>query len=303
MPTPIVFKGIKKLNGKNYVERTLIKAIKNDIAIYAIHTNLDNVLGGVNTEFAKRLGLEQCQILQSKKGILKKLVTFCEHKDAEMIRQTLFDAGAGHIAHYSDCSFNLEGIGTFKGDEHSKPTLGQALRREYANETRIEVIFKSPDEGRIIKSLLQNHPYEEVAYDIYPLNNALQEVGAGMLGELSQAQDCITFLTRVKTQMQAKVLRHTKCLDRPIKKVALCGGSGSFLLQQAITAGADAFVTADFKYHEFFDAEDKIMIVDIGHYESEQFTSNLLINNIQEKFPNFAVHLTEHNTNPINYFI
>ena len=300
---PIVFKGLKKLNGKNYVERVILKAIKNNIALYAIHTNLDNVENGVNTEIAKRLGLINSRALVPKAGILKKLVTFCEHKDVEVLRNALFAAGAGNISNYSDCSFNIQGIGTFKGDEHSNPTLGQAGVREYADETRIEVIFKVQDERRIILALLENHPYEEVAYDIYSLDNHLQSVGSGAIGNLPDEMDGNNFLQLVKQNMKATVLRHTALLDKKISKVAICGGSGSFLLKNAIAAGADAFVTADFKYHEFFDAENKIMIVDIGHYESEQFTSNLLVANIQEKFPNFAIRLTTHNTNPINYFI
>ena len=300
---PIVFKGLKKLNGKNYVERTVLKAIKNNIALYAIHTNLDSVHNGVNAEICKRLGVINTKTLVPKSGILKKLVTFCEHKDAENLRNALFNAGAGNISNYSDCSFNTEGTGTFKGNEQSNPTLGQPNVREYADETRIEVIFKTQDERRILSALFQNHPYEEVAYDIYALENKLQSVGSGMVGELSEGLAGEDFLRLVKNNMQAKVLRHTNILPKKIKKVAVCGGAGSFLLKNAIAAGADAFVTADFKYHEFFDAEDKIMIVDIGHFESEQFTSNLLIDNIQEKFPNFAIRLTEHNTNPINYFI
>ncbi|WAC41500.1 Nif3-like dinuclear metal center hexameric protein [Pedobacter sp. SL55] len=300
---PIVFKGLKKLNGKNYVERTVLKAIKNNIALYAIHTNLDSVHNGVNAEICKRLGVVNTQTLAPKTGILKKLVTFCEQKDAENLRNALFNAGAGNISNYSDCSFNANGVGTFKGNEQSNPVLGKAGVREYADETRIEVIFKKQDERNILTALFKKHPYEEVAYDIYALENKLQSVGSGMVGQLPEALVAQDFLRLVKDNMQAKVLRHTRILPKNIKKVAVCGGSGSFLLKNAIAAGADAFVTADFKYHEFFDAEDKIMIVDIGHFESEQFTSNLLIDNIQEKFPNFAIRLTEHNTNPINYFI
>ncbi len=300
---PIVFKGLKKFNGKNYVERVILKAIKNNIALYAIHTNLDSVENGVNAEISKRLGLKNTKALAPKSGLLKKLVTFCEHKDVEDIRNALFTADAGNISHYSDCSFNTKGTGTFKGDETSSPTLGQAGVREYAEETRIEVILKAQDQAKVLAALLKTHPYEEVAYDIYNLDNQLQSVGSGMVGDLAEAMDGEDFLRLVKTNMEATVLRHTSVLAKKIKKVAVCGGSGSFLLKNAIAAGADVFVTADFKYHEFFDAEDKLMIVDIGHYESEQFTSNLLIDNIQEKFPNFAIRLTEHNTNPINYFI
>ncbi len=300
---PIVFRGLKKFNGKNYVERVVMKAIKNNIALYAIHTNLDSVHNGVNSEICKRLDIINYSALAPKQGLLRKLVTFCERKDAETLRTALFNAGAGDISNYSDCSFNIEGIGTFKGNAQSNPTLGQPCIREYAEETKIELIFKVQDERKIITALFKNHPYEEVAYDIFQLQNHLQNVGSGMVGELIAEMDSTSFLQLVKTNMQATVLRHTAKPEKRIKKVAVCGGSGSFLLKNAIAAGADAFVTADFKYHEFFDAEGKIMIVDIGHFESEQFTSNLLIDNIQEKFPNFAIRLTERNTNPINYFI
>lgn len=300
---PIVFKGLKKFNGKSYVERVVIKAIKNNIALYATHTNLDSVHNGVNAEICKRLGVENFKSLMPKKGILKKLVTFCERKDAEILRNALFAAGAGDISNYAECSFNIDGVGTFKGNAQTNPTLGTAGVREYASETRIEVIFKVQDERAILAALFSNHPYEEVAYDIYQLENSLQTVGSGMVGVLQTPLQSHDFLQRVKEGLNTAVIRHTAALDKKISKVAVCGGSGSFLLKNAIAAGADAFVTADFKYHEFFDAEGKIMIVDVGHYESEQFTSNLLIDNIQEKFPNFAIRLTERNTNPINYFI
>lgn len=300
---PIVFKGLKKFNGKNYVERVVIKAIKNNIALYAIHTNLDSVSDGVNAEICKRLGLSATKTLAPKSGLLRKLVTFCESKDAAQVKDALFAAGAGDISNYSECSFNSEGIGTFRPNALANPTVGKINERAAVEEIRIEVIYTLQNEGKILQALFAAHPYEEVAYDIYALQNKLQTVGSGMVGSYETELSGVDFLKRVKTNMQAAVLRHTKLLAKPIKKVAVCGGSGSFLLKNAIAAGADAFVTADFKYHEFFDAEDKIVIVDIGHFESEQFTSKLLVDNIQEKFPNFAIRLTEHNTNPINYFI
>jgi len=300
---PIVFKGLKKFNGKTYVERVVQKAIKNNIALYAIHTNLDNVAHGVSGEICKRLGIENAKILAPKNNLLKKLVTFCPTAQVDEVKNALFNAGAGAIGNYSECSFNVDGTGTFKAGNGTNPFVGQVGEQHREAEVRIETIFKVQDERKILLALLENHPYEEVAYDIYALENKLDNVGAGMIGWLPQEMEAHEFLHHVKNKMQAKVIRHTNLLGRKIKKVAVCGGSGSFLLKQAIAAGADAFITADFKYHEFFDAEDKLIICDIGHYESEQFTSNLLIDNIQEKFPNFAIRLTEHNTNPINYFI
>jgi dinuclear metal center YbgI/SA1388 family protein len=300
---PIVFKGLKKFNGKTYVERVVLKAIKNNIALYAIHTNLDHVDHGVSGEICKRLGIQNAKILSPKNNLLKKLVTFCPTAQADQVRNALFAAGAGNIGNYSECSFNAEGEGTFKGNEKANPFVGEKGVQHHETEVRIETIFKTQDERKILLALLENHPYEEVAYDIYPLANKLENVGAGMVGWLPQEMDNMDFLHLVKEKMQAKVIRHTELLSKKIKKVAVCGGSGGFLLKDAIAAGADAFITADFKYHEFFDAEQKLIICDIGHYESEQFTSNLLIDNIQEKFHNFAIRLTEHNTNPINYFI
>jgi dinuclear metal center YbgI/SA1388 family protein len=299
---PIVFKGIKKLNGKNYIERVILKAVKHGIALYASHTNLDSVSNGVNKVICDRLGIKNPVILNPKSGILKKLVTFCPTAHAEAVKSALFAAGAGEVSNYSECSFNTEGVGTFKGNAQSNPFVGMPGVRHQEGEFRIETVFKAQDERRILLALFETHPYEEVAYDIYALDNKLGNVGSGMIGWLEQELEGTDFLALIKNNMQAKVIRHTALLPKKIKKVAVCGGSGSFLLKNAIAAGADAFVTADFKYHEFFDSEQKLVITDIGHFETEQFTSDLLIDIIREKFPNFAIRLTEHNTNPINYY-
>jgi len=300
---PIVFKGLKKFNGKTYVERVVLKAIKNNIALYAIHTNLDHVQEGVSGEICKRIGIVNAKVLSPKGGLLKKLVTFCPTAAAAQVKNGLFAAGAGSIGNYSECSFSVEGTGTFKAKAAANPYVGEIDVPHNEREQRIEVVFKAQDERKIMLALLENHPYEEVAYDIYAIANPLSTVGAGMVGWLPEEMDAADFLRLVKDKMNTSVIRHTALLPKKIKKVAVCGGSGSFLLKDAIAAGADVFITADFKYHEFFDAEDKLVICDIGHYESEQFTSNLLIDNIQEKFRNFAIRLTEQNTNPVNYFI
>ncbi|CAN5616156.1 Nif3-like dinuclear metal center hexameric protein [soil metagenome] len=299
---PIVFSGIKKLNGKNYVERTIIKAIKNEIAIYAIHTNLDNVMNGVNRKIAETLGLENLKILSPTAGKLKKLVTYVPHAQLEEVRDALFTAGAGTLGNYDQCSFNLEGSGTFRAGVNANPYVGKIGERHTENETRIEVIFEDWKENQILKALKTNHPYEEIAFDIYSLNNSHLQIGAGMIGELNEPISTPDFLNQLKIRMNAQGIRHTKAIQPFIKKVAVCGGSGSFLLKNAIAAGADVFVTSDFKYHQFFDADDKILIADIGHFESEQFTIDLIGAYLREKFTKFAVHLTELNTNPINYY-
>ncbi|MBK0379956.1 Nif3-like dinuclear metal center hexameric protein [Mucilaginibacter segetis] len=300
---PIVFKGLKRFNGKTYVERVVEKAIRHNIAIYAIHTNLDNVMVGVNARICENLGLENLRILAPKQGVLKKLVTYVPKQQAEQVRNALFHAGAGDIGNYNECSFNAEGTGTFKGCEDSNPYVGEPGVRHHEDEIRIETIYPAYLESKIIMALVLAHPYEEVAYDLYELTNKHQQVGSGMIGDLPMQMDEEDFLADVKEKMHAEVIRHTAFTGKPVKQVAVCGGSGGFLLKNAIAAGADVFITADYKYHEFFDAEGKIVIADIGHFESEQFTQQLLYEIIQNKFVNFAVRLTKVNTNPVKYFI
>ncbi len=299
---PIIFSGLKKLNGKDYVERTVIKAIKNDIAIYAAHTNLDNVHHGVNEKICERLGLQNCSILSPKKGLLKKLVTFCPVGHAEKVRQALFDSGCGSIGKYDECSFNIEGSGTFRGGEGSNPFVGEKGKIHTEKEIRIETIFESFNESRVLRALLAAHPYEEVAFDVYPLSNFNQNIGSGMIGELASPMTELDFLKHLKSAMKAASVRHTKLTGGKVSKVAVCGGSGSFLLDNAIRSGAQVFITADFKYHQFFDADGKLVIADIGHYESEQFTKELLRDLLVKNFSTFAVRLSEVGTNPVNYF-
>ncbi len=300
---PIIFKGLKKLNGKNYVERTIITAIKNDVAIYSIHTNLDNVLKGVNGKIAELLKLENITVLKPREQLLKKLVTFVPVKYAEDLRQSLFAAGAGKLGKYSECSFNIEGTGTFKPGEGAEPFAGELGKRHEEKEMKIEVIFPGYLQDNIVNALIDAHPYEEVAYDILPLSNYLSDVGSGLIGEIAEPQDETGFLKTIRTTFNLKVIRHSALCGNKIKKVAVCGGAGSFLTSTAIACRADIYITSDIKYHEFFDAENKILLADIGHYESERFTIDLLHDILKEKYPNFAVLKTAINTNPVSYFI
>ena len=299
---PIIFSGLKKLNGTNYIERTIIKAIQNNIAIYACHTNLDNVKLGVNKKIADKLGLINQQILSPKKSLLKKLVTFVPPTHLDIVRESLFNAGAGNIGNYDSCSFILEGTGSFRGNENSNPFIGEKGKLSLEKETRLELIFETVNEATIISALKQNHPYEEVAYDIYQLENTYQNIGSGMVGELEKPISETEFLENLKSIFKVKVIKHTALTNKNIKKVALCGGSGSFLLKNAINSKSDIYISSDFKYHEFFDAENQILVADIGHYESEQFTPEIFYEIISNKFPTFASYLTETNTNPVNYF-
>jgi dinuclear metal center YbgI/SA1388 family protein len=298
---PIVFSGLKKITGRNYIERVIIKAIKNDIAIYACHTNLDNVKLGVNNVIADKLGLINRKILEPKIGILKKLYTYVPAENKDNLLNALFAVNAGNIANYSECSFSVDGVGTFKGNNNSNPVVGEKNIRSTAPESKIEIIFPNYLESKIISTLKENHPYEEVAYEVISLDNSYQDVGSGMVGELENPIAEIDFLHFIKDKMQTKCIRHTSLRNKPIERVALCGGAGSFLLQNAIAQNADIFITGDFKYHQFFDADNQIVIADIGHYESEQFTSQLFNNIISEKFPTFAVRISGINTNPVNY--
>jgi dinuclear metal center YbgI/SA1388 family protein len=298
---PIVFSGIKKFNAKNYVERVIIKAIQNNIAIYAAHTNLDNVHNGVNAKIAEKLGLINCSILSPQKGGLKKLITFCPEANAEAIRNSMFSAGAGTIGNYDEVSFNTSGIGTYRTGESAKPYIGQVGKLSTEKEIRIEIIYPAHIESKVLKALFAAHPYEEIAYDLISLSNSHNSVGAGLVGDLTSETDEMVFLNQLKQTMKAEGIRYTALRDKKIKKVAVCGGSGSFLLKDAIKSGADIFVTADFKYHQFFDAENRIVIADIGHYETEQFTMELFYELLVKKFSTFALHLSKINTNPINY--
>jgi len=298
---PIVFSGIKKFNGKNYVERVIMKAIKNDIAIYAAHTNLDSILAGVNGKIAEKLGLQNCKILAPRKNSLKKLITFCPENKAEQVRTALFAAGAGNIGNYSECSFNSAGTGTFTAGNNTNPYVGEQGKQHHEKEIKIETIYPAEIESRLLKALFTSHPYEEVAYDIIALDNTQSTVGTGIIGELAMEMDEKAFLNELKTRMNASGIRYTALRGKKIKKVSVCGGSGSFLLKDAMAAEAHIFITADFKYHQFFDAENRIIIADIGHYESEQYTSELFYEILKKKFSTFAIHLSKINTNPINY--
>jgi dinuclear metal center YbgI/SA1388 family protein len=299
---PIIFKGLKKITGKTYVERAVLKAIKNDVAIYAIHTALDNAIEGVNGAICNQLGLINKKILIPQKHTIKKLTTFVPKEEAENLRTALFNAGAGNIGNYSSCSFNSNGIGTFMGNENSNPTKGTKGKIHKEEETQISVTYAKHLESTILKTLFTVHSYEEVAYEITTLENKNQHIGMGMIGELEVPMEEESFLKYLKSKMNTTHIRHSVLLDKKIKKIAVLGGSGSFAIEAAKASGADAFITADLKYHDFFTAENDIILIDIGHFESEQFTKNLLVAFLIKKITNFAVVLSKTNTNPVKYF-
>ncbi len=298
---PILFSGLKKITGSNYVERAIIKAIKNDIAIYAVHTALDNHQNGVNHIFATALGLKDIKILIPKQNYIRKLITYTIAENAEEVRNALFDAGAGTIGNYENCSFYSQGIGTYMGNENSNPEVGERFEFVENNEIKIEVTFEKHLESNILKALFKHHVYEEVAYEIYELQNKYQNIGLGAIGTLEKPMPEEEFLNFVKAKTLAPGIRHSHFIGKNIFKVAVLGGSGSFAIKNAIQAGADAFLTADLKYHNFYEAENQMLLADIGHFESERYTKNYIVDFLQKKIPNFAIILSEENTNPVKY--
>ena len=299
---PLIYKGLKRLTGSDYVERTIIKAIKNNIAVFAGHTNFDHVGGGVNTMICRKLGLQQLKVLRPLPGQLKKLVTFIPDSAAGTVKEAVFRAGAGHIGNYDWCGYSLEGTGSFRGNENANPYVGEKGEVHEEKEIRFETIFPAWLQSKVVGALISSHPYEEVAYDIYSLDNGFSNAGMGMAGDLPVPADEREFLLKLKEIFGSGIIRHSALLGKKVSKVAVCGGVGSYLTRDAISAGADFFVSADFKYHQFFDAEGKIVLADIGHFESEQFTKELFYELLVKKFPTFAVHFSEVNTNPVYYF-
>jgi len=300
---PVIFSGLKKLTGANYVERIIIKAIQHNIAIYAIHTNLDNLEHGVSGMLAQKIGLKNVRVLAPKKGILSKLVTYIPVLETDKVLKGIFETGAGSIGQYNECSFIVQGTGSFQPMKGTKPYMGEIGKQEKVLENRVEIIYPNHLESKVVAALQAHHPYEEPAFDLISLLNQYAQVGSGCIGDLEKPMQPRDFLAYISKKLELSCVRFTTAYTGEIKKVALCGGSGSFLLKNAISSQADVLITGDFKYHDFFDADNKIIIADIGHYESEQFTQQLMYDIIMKKFPTFAIRLTEINTNPVKYFI
>lgn len=298
---PLIFKGYKSITGKDYVERCILKAIRNDMVLYAAHTNLDNAKGGVNYKIAEKIGLKHLQVLEPKRNSLLKLVTFVPTEQAERVRKALFAAGCGNIGGYDSCSYNLKGEGTFRAGENTHPFCGSIGELHREEEVRIETILPSYKKGEVVRALLSAHPYEEPAFDLYPLENEWTQAGAGIVGELETPETELEFLKRIKMIFEVECVKHNRLTGREIQKVALCGGAGAFLIPQAICSGADIFITGEIKYHDYFGHEDEILLAEIGHYESEQYTKEIFYSIIRDLFPNFALHLSKINTNPIKY--
>ena len=298
---PLIFKPLKSLTGKTYIERCLIKACKNDIVVYSAHTNLDNTLGGVNYKLAELFGLENVRILSPQAQKLMKVVTFVPETHAETLRKALFKAGAGHIGHYSACSFTAEGFGTFLAEENTHPYVGEPGLLHTEKEVRIETVFPAFKQTAVIHAILSAHPYEEPAFDFYRLENAWEQAGSGIVGILPEWEDELIFLQRIKDVLHVECLKHSMLTGRKLRTVAICGGNGAFLINEAIAADADIFITGEAKYNDFYDVEDKLLLAVIGHFESEICTKDILFHFLSKKIPTFAVQNSLANTNPIKY--
>ena len=298
---PLIFKGYKSVTGKDYIERCIIKAITHGITIYSAHTNLDNAPGGVNYKIAEKIGLKNVRILAPKEDCLLKLVTFVPVEQAEKVRKALFEAGCGCIGNYDSCSYNLQGEGTFRALEGANPFCGQVGELHTESEIRVETVLPAFRKSAVVKALMANHPYEEPAFDLYPIKNTWSQVGSGVVGELEEPETELEFLKRIKKLFEVGCVKHSRLTGRLIQKVALCGGSGAFLAPQAVASGADLFLTGEIKYHDYFSFEDRILMTEIGHYESEQYTKEIFYSIIREMFPGLDVQVTRVNTNPIKY--
>lgn len=300
---PLIFKGVKKISSSNYIERNIKTLLVNNIQLISWHTNLDHVFQGVNYTFAQKIGLENCQILAPQTSRLLKLITYCPIEHTENVQQALFLAGAGNIGNYQECSFISEGTGSFTALDSANPWTGNKNERHLEAENKIEVLIEKPKLPTILKALFSSHPYEEVAYDLVPIENVNPQIGAGMLGWLSEPMKLEQFLNHLKTVLNTNVIKYSAPINKPIQKVAICGGSGFFLLNKALQEQVDAFITSDLKYHDFFEANGRLLIADVGHFESEQATNILFWEVLTKKIPNFAIQITEKSTNSVNYHI
>lgn len=300
---PIIFSGLKSLTGKNYVERAVLKAIENKVAIYAIHTAFDNDYYGVNAGICNLLGLKNLKILQPKKNNLKQLNVYVPKDYSEKVKEALFSAGAGNIGFYDECSFKVEGKGTFRPTEGSNPFSGEQNVRENADEDMISVIFESFKQNQLIAAMKSAHPYEEVAHQIYQIDNENQYSGLGMYGEFETEMDEREFMSFVKEKFNLNIIKHSDFNQKKIRRVGVLGGSGASGIKAALSKKCDAYLTGDLKYHDYFLAESKMLICDIGHYESEQLVSQQLFEILSQKFSTFAILKSSEKTNPVNYFL
>ena len=291
---PIIYKhGLKKIEPTNRVGKIIYKALENKILLYSMHTNIDSGKAGGNVLFAKKLELQNLSVLVPKENQFCKLVVFVPAENSALLKEAMFKIGCGNIGNYSHCSYSCEGIGSFKPLTGVNPHIGKHNRLERVDEERIEMIFPKNIKRQVIETLYGHHPYEEPAFDIITLENQNREVGLGRIGLLPTSMLAKDFILYIKEKLNLDFVKFSGNRDAEIKKVAVCGGGGASFISEALTAGVNAYITGDLKYHDFFIPENKMLLIDIGHFEGEHFIREIITSLLQENFNTFATHFTE----------
>ena len=280
---PLLFRPIKRLTPEDAVGQALWTAVRDGVAIISAHTNLDCAVAGLNSWLAVRLGVQQSAPLQPVAGDYLKLTVFIPAGHEQSVAEALFSAGAGQIGAYDECSFRARGEGTFRPGLGTNPFIGEIGQREQADEIRFETIVPKRKLARVLEKMHKAHPYEEVAYDLVPLQNQVPGAGLGRIGRLEQATTLDAFAAGVKAALGCDHLRVTGAGRRPVHKIALCGGSGAGLLQTAHRLGADVLVTGDVKYHDARQAEELGMaLIDAGHFATEKLMIEQVADSLRE---------------------
>lgn len=302
---PLLFRPPKSITPKDQIGSCVIGLIENGINLYSAHTNLDFTRGGTSFATAEALGLRHVDFLHKSYHVQKKIVTFVPEQSVDKVRDAMAGAGAGAIGNYDHCSFGTIGAGSFRGNDSAKPAAGEKRKLEHVSEARLEMIANQWDVVNVVEAMRSAHPYEEVAYDVYPLENTSSEYGIGIIGTLERPMRLEPFLNLVKKRLHAKAIRRSMNPNNTIRRVAACGGSGAELADVAIAQGADAFITADVKYHDFHHATGKILLVDAGHYETEHLVVNAVVRKLKSDFEKMGngvpIVATQISTNPIYY--
>ncbi len=302
---PLLFRAPKSITTADETGRAIRALIENKTNLYSAHTNLDFTAGGTSFAIAEALRLKNVEFLRKSYEVDKKIVTFVPRLHTQKVRNAMAEAGAGIIGNYDYCSFGIAGTGSFRGNSAANPAIGTKGKLESAEEIRLEMIGKQWNTEKIVKAMIAAHPYETVAYDIYPLQNASTEFGMGIIGTLKQPMGLSSFLQLVKKQLNARVLRRTTALNNVVQRIAACGGAGGELVDTAIAQHADVFITADVRYHDFHHATGKITLIDAGHFETEHPVVNAVVRKLNTEIRKLGqripVRAAKTSTNPIYY--
>ena len=300
---PLMLKrGICKIVPTDRVGAMICKALAHNMVLYSMHTNIDSGEGGGNDAFAEKLRLRNVKVLEPHKGMYRKLVVFVPKENAETLKSALFAVGCGVQGNYDSCGYTLHGQGQFRPLEGANPHIGEENHLEHVDEERVEMIYPTGLQRAVVQAIYDNHPYEEPAFDLLPLENESRTIGLGRIGELPKELPVSDFLGYLKDNLGFIHCRYCGDETKMIRKVAVCGGGGSSFIDLAIASGADAYVSGDFKYHDFFKSYQKTLLVDIGHYEGEFFIKNIIFNLLNEKFSTFATLISKMESLEVKFF-